>query len=259
MITFLKFLFFKIFNFITRNIKFPNLKKGEIGIQLGFDMSAPVTSDLFLMCKKATEKGLVIGVDPAIENHISAQKIIEKNNYSAKLVQKATFSEKGKTKIYKAKKAAWNQIENVQLSNKDLFTGESEIIETDLLDNIVNELDINIENIGHINITVNGAEYDTLLGMQNILSKSNNLNISVIAGRYTSTGTINGKPDYVAITDLLTSYGFKVIFKRINQLVFWGFFTKLLINRKWVYNKKNYGVIMAGKGTKKTKWFQSFN
>ncbi|MCD4792080.1 MAG: FkbM family methyltransferase [Bacteroidales bacterium] len=259
MIKFLKSIFFKIFNLITGILKFPNLKKGEIGIQLGFDMSAPVTSDLFLMCKRASEKGLIIGVEPDIENHISAQKIIKKNNYSAELVLKATYSEKGETKIYKAKKAAWNQIDKVNLSNKHLFTGDFETVESDTLDNIAKDLNIDTEKIAHINITVNGAEYHTLLGMHNILSNCKNLNITVVAGRYSPNGTINGKPDYLVITDLLTSYGFKVIFKRINQLVWWGFFTKLLVNRKWVYNKKNYGIIMAGKGTKNTKWFQSFN
>lgn len=259
MIKLLKSIFFKFFNFITRILKFPNLKKGEIGIQLGFDMSAPVTSDLFLMCNRTKRNGLVIGIDPDSNNHIIAKKIIANNNYNTKLVHKATYSEKDKTKIYKAKKAGWNQIEKVNLANKHLFTGEFEIIETDKLDNIVDELNIKIEKISHINITVNGAEYDTLIGMHNILSKSKNISITVIAGRYTSTGTINGKPDYIVITDLLKSYGFKVVFKRINQLIWWSFFTKLIINRKWVYNKKNYGIIMAGKGTKKPKWFQSYN
>jgi FkbM family methyltransferase len=240
-------------------LKFPNLKKGEIGIQVGFDMSAPVTSDLFLMCGRTTKSGLVIGIDPDSENHETAKRIIERKGYPIKLVHKACYSEKGTTVMHKAKKAAWNQISEVNPTNAHLFTGATETVDRDTLDNIIKESEIDIQRIGHVNVTVNGAEYDALLGMRNLLSDSENLNLTVVAGRQSANGTINGRPDHEVITELLRTYGFSVKFRRINELVFWGFFTKLLINRKWVYNKKNYGIIMAGKGTKQTKRFQSFN
>ena len=95
--------------------------------------------------------------------------------------------------------------------------------------------------------------------MKELLSSAKNLSLTIVAGRYDETGTIEGEPDYVKIMRLLNEYGFTCTFKRMHQLFWWGFVVKLLLNRKWVFGKKNYGIIMAGKGTKKLKWYQSFS
>ena len=120
-------------------------------------------------------------------------------------------------------------------------------------------MNIDFQKISHINLTINGAEYETLLGMNNILSEIKNLSLTIIAGRYDESGAINGKQDFEMILPLLHSYGFSTKFKRIHQLFWWGFVVKLFLNRKWIYNQRNFGVIMACKGNHQLKWYQSFS
>lgn len=254
-----KRMFWKIFIRIDAKLKFSNLKPNKIGIQLGFDMSAPVTSDLFLMSKFQKNKGLVIGIDPDPENNLFAQKIIDTQKLNIKLIQKAVFSEKGKTILKIAKKASWNQIERVKISEFHLFTDKEIEVELDTLDNIISENNIDIQDIDVINITINGAEFDSLKGMKNILEKAENLFIIVVAGRSEKTGTINGKADYKVITDYLKSFGFVTSFKRKSDFFWWGFIISKMMKRQKLDKKNNYGVVFASKGNKKIKWFQSFS
>ena len=105
----IKNIIWKCFTSIDAKLKFPNLKKGEIGIQLGFDMAYPLTSDLFSMYKRVKPNGLVIGIDPDPFNHQIAQQIINENNYNIQLIQKGTYSKKGVTRLLIGKKSSWNQ------------------------------------------------------------------------------------------------------------------------------------------------------
>jgi FkbM family methyltransferase len=255
----LKNIFWKIFTSIDARLKFPNLNPGEIGIQLGFDMTAPVTSDLFLMQNRVTSKGKVIGVDPDPFNHEIAKKIIAQNNLPIHLIQKGTYSKKDTTSFLIGEMSSWNQLKEVPKDSTVSFTEKEISVDVDQLDAIVKENGININSISHINMTINGAEYATLLGMNEILSATKNLSLTITAGRYDESGTINGKPDYELIIPLLKSYGFEVKFKRIHQLFWWGFVTKLIVSRKWIYSQPNYGIIMANKGNKAIKWYQSFS
>jgi FkbM family methyltransferase len=254
-----KKIFWNLFTAIDARLKFPALKKGEIGIQAGFDMSAPVTSDLFLMHTRVKNDGLVIGIDPDPENHRIANEIIERKKLNIKLVQKALYSTTGESIFYFGEKASWNQLGNIALDSTVSLKKEGSKVELETLDQIISYLQIDINKIGHINLTINGAEYAALKGMHKILSDSKNLALTIIAGRYDDSGTIDGRPDHELIIELLNQYGFKYKFRRINQFFWWGFIVNVLIRRKWIYNKKNYGVIMAVKGNKRIKWYQSFS
>lgn len=255
----LKNIFWLFFAKIDAILKFPNLKKNEIGIQLGFDMSAYLASDLFTMYQRVIPKGLVIGIDPDPNNHKIAKKIINQKKFNIQLIQKGTFSKQETATFLIGEKSSWNQLNNIETDTSVSFSNKKIQIELDTLDNIVDSLKLNIQKISHINLTINGAEYDTLLGMNKILKESKNLSLTIIAGRHDESGIINGKQDLDLILPILHSYGFITKFKRINELFWWGFVVKTLINRKWIYHQPNYGVIMAYKGNKKTKWYQSFS
>ena len=256
----LKLLFFHLFAIVDQYIKFPELKKGEIGIQIGFDMLSYITSDLFEMARKVGKKGVVIGIDPDNWNHRVANEVINKNKHqNIRLIELGTYSEKTKANFLFGKKTSWNQLGNIPIDETVEFTGEEKEIQLDTLDNILKNYNINVKNIGHVNITNNGAEYYTLLGFKKGLQEAENLALTVIAGRYDSSGTISGKPDYQIIIDFLNSLGYKTKFRRIHQLFWWGFCVKLLINRRWIYTQKNYGVIFASKGKKRIPFYQSFS
>lgn len=256
----LKLIFFQLFSYIDQLIKFPQLKKGQIGIQIGFDMNSAITSDLFEMSRKVGRKGLVLGIDPDEWNHEMAKAIIAKKNYgNIQLIQCGTFSEITKATFLFGKKSSWNQLGNIPIDETVDFSGREIEIQLDTLDNIINENNIDIDNVGHVNITNNGAEYYTLLGFEKNLRSATNLSLTIVAGRYDSSGKINGQADYIVIIEYLKSLGYKTKFKRIHQLLWWGFFVKLLINRKWIYNKNNYGVIFASKGKNRIPFYQSFS
>lgn len=256
----LKQFFFHLFSLVDQHLKFPGLKKGEIGIQVGFDMYSPLTSDLFEMSRKVGKKGLVIGIDPDERNHSAAREIMQQRNCTnIKLMQYGTYSEVAEASLLLGRRTSWSQIGNFPVDVADAFSGNEKEIQLITLDHLLKDQDIDIQQIGHVNITNNGAEYDTLLGFGMGLSTINDLSLTVIAGRYDSSGIIDGTPDYELIMEYLKSMGFKTMFRRVHQLIWWGFFVRLLINRSWIYNKKNYGVVFAAKGKKRIPFYQSFS
>ncbi|MBU8892756.1 MAG: FkbM family methyltransferase [Bacteroidales bacterium] len=259
MIKYLKQFIWKIFIRTDSALKFPNLKKDEIGIQLGFDMIAPVTSDLFTMYNRVKPNGRIIGIDPDPRNINIAQKILNEKKINITLIQKAVFSEKGDCKLLLGESTSWNQLNNVPIDSSVSFIDKEIRVEMDSLDNIISDLNVDIQKISHINLTINGAEFEALKGMHNILSESKDINLTIIAGRYDESGTINGRPDFEVIIDYLHKYGFKTKFRRMHQLLWWGFFVKTLLNRKWIYGKNNYGIIMAAKGGKRIRCYQSYS
>ena len=248
-----------LFVYVDSVLKFPNLKKGEIGIQVGFDMYSPVTSDLFTMYRRVGSSGKIYGIDPDPYNHEHAQKIINEENYNIELLEVATYSKPGVLKLLLGEQSSWNQLDSIPKDTTVSITEKHIKVNVDTLDHIVEEQKIVKADISHISLTINGSEYHTLLGMKEILTNSENLSLTVVAGRYDESGEIEGKKDYEMIIPLLESYGFKIRFKRINELFWWGFVANGILNKKWVYNKPNYGIIMAGKGSKKLKWYQSFS
>jgi FkbM family methyltransferase len=252
--------FFHLFSLIDQHLKFPALKKGETGIQVGFDMSSAATSDLFEMSGKVGKNGMVIGIDPDRWNHEMAGKEIARHGYrNIRLIELATYSERTKARFLFGKKPSWSQLGNIAVDETADFTGEETEVQADTMDHIIEEHHIDIHQVGHVNITNNGAEYHTLLGFEKGLREAEDLALTVIAGRYDASGMIEGKPDHERIISYLQSLGYATRFRRIHQLFWWGFCVKLVINRKWVYNKKNYGVIFAVKGKKRIPFYQSFS
>jgi len=256
----LKQIFFRLFTRVDQWLKFPALKKGETGIQIGFDMLYPVTSDLFEMSRKVGKSGMVIGIDPDPWNHRVAEEKITGGTYrNIRLIRLATYSERTRAIFLFGKKGSWSQLGNIPVDETADFSGEVSEIQLDTLDHILADHRIDIHRIGHVNITNNGAEYHTLLGFENGLRDAENMALTVIAGRYDTSGTIDGIPDHVRISSFLQSLGYRTRFRRIHQLFWWGFFVKLIINRKWIYHGKNYGVIFAAKGNKRIPFYQSFS
>jgi FkbM family methyltransferase len=256
----LKHLFFRLFSIMDRNLKFPALKRGSIGIQVGFDMCYPQTSDLFGMSGMVGRKGVVYGIDPDPWNHrVAEEEIRRRGCENIKLIQLATFSERTEAKLLLGRQASWSQLGNIGIDETADFSGEEREVQLDTLDHIFAQHHIDIRQVRHVNITNNGAEYHTLKGFENGLRQAERLALTVVAGRYDASGTIDGRPDHELITSYLQSLGYRTRFRRIHQLFWWGFCVKLLINRTWVYNRENYGVIFAVKGSKSIPFFQSFS
>ena len=250
----------KLINWTDSMIKFPNLKKGEIGIQVGFDLSSKnLTTDVIKMNYRTTNIGQVIAIDPDPFNHERLQPVIEQRGLNIKLIQKATYSHQTTDKLSMGHRSSHNKINSVQSENSSVLTDKVIEVELDTLDHIVEELGLDYDKIRHISITNNGAEYETLLGMENILEKCEHINLTIASGRPDKMGEVNNKRDYEMVTELLTKKGFTCKLLRINQSFWWGVIHNLLFKGRWLFNKKTFGVVMASRGERKIKFYQSFS
>lgn len=255
----MKKLFWSCFIFIDERLKFPQLKSGEIAIQMGFDMDAPVTSDLFLLQKRVTNSGQVIGIEPDPSNREKAQAIIDEKKLNISILPYAISEKELTAEFVLGKKKGWNQLDLLPKLNEESFTENVLDVECKPFDALMKIGDVDVERIGHINMTINGNEYPALLGMQSFLESCNGVTLTIIAGRPDKTGTIGDESDYVVIQRMLNQFGFKTKFKRINRSFWWGFVNNLMLRGKWVFNKPTYGVIMAAKKSKRLKFYQSFS
>lgn len=250
--------FTRVLNKVEAILKFPNLKSGEIGIQVGFDLSSKnLSTDVLKMHYRTTNKGEVIAIDPDPYNHSRLKKIIDQKKLNIRLIQKATYSQKTSNKLIMGTRASYNKVEIIQSDHSPNYTSERIEIEMDTLDNIVEELNLDYSKIKHICITNNGAEYDTLLGMNTIFEKCHNLNLTIASGRPNKMGEINGRRDHQVINDFLAQKGFTSKLIRLNKSFWRGVVIYLIVKRKWVFNKTRFGFIIASKGDRKLKFYQS--
>jgi len=253
-------IFIQLFNRLDAKVKFPNLKRGEVGIQVGFDMSSRnLTTDALKMHYRVSKKGKVIAVDPDPRNHALVKKVIERkalNNFT--LIQKGTYSQSKTSTLYMSQRQSHNRVKSI-LADAPEKTINSVDVELETLDNMVKGLNVDYAKIRHINITNNGAEYHTLLGMETIFDKCENLNLTITSGRPGKLGEINGEKDYRVIMDFLQERGFACKFIRMNTSFWWGVVVHLIIKREWIFNKQRFGCILAARGNRKLRFFQSFS
>jgi FkbM family methyltransferase len=263
--SFLKIIFLPVYDLLDRFFKFGNvLKKGDTAIQIGIDMDRTTTSDLFHMARIVGKTGTIIGIEPSPYNIEKIKNVKYPCSCNLILVQKATYSSKGKMTMQMGTKAGWNRLDNIPgLRAKEKFTTTRIEVEMDTVDEILKEINIPPENISHINITNNGAEYYTLQGMKNVIESSENLSIYAIAGRPGELGKVNGENDFTAITNLLKDFGIKYKFQRFSEK-FWSGLIKTnlifgLMKGRFNFGEKTPGVIMAKKGSKTFSIFESYN
>jgi len=248
-------------NILEGLIKFPKLKKGEIAIQVGFDLSSKnLVTDVLVMLRRVGKEGMVIAIDPDPSNHNKLQPITQKAGYNVRYIQKATFSENSSEKLELALRASQNKLGVVQGKIPDKQkSGKFIEVELSTLDTILKNLNVDIKKVSEIHITNNGAEYQTLLGMEKILSEAENISIHLRCGRAGGFGQINGTLDYELIEQYLTKFGFETRFYRITDLFYW-WMSKLILKKEWWFGKKEkpQGVVIATKGNKKMGFFQSY-
>lgn len=218
------------------------LKPGDTAVQAGVAMRTKKdsvawydnSSYLWAIAKRVGPNGRVIVIEPDPINLEKLKSVVADSPFSCEFtfVQKALFRRKDKGNFLIAHRTSWNRIDNVHDSkdwkySDDNFSGRKIDVELDTLDNILNELDLTAAQISYVCLTINGAEYDALLGMEQILSSSENLSLAVIAGRDLGSvstdnniGFIEDQPDHVAISKLLNNYGFNSHLRRFKTQMY---------------------------------------
>ena len=253
-------LFVKTINKIESILKFPNLKSGETGIQVGFDLSSRnLSTDVIRMHYRTTRAGKVIAIDPDPQNHAKLQLVIDADHLNVSTVMKATYSRKVDGKLMLGANASHNKLDIIESADSPVYTDQKIEVEMDTLDNIIKDLNIDYSKIRHICITNNGAEYETLLGMDTIFEKCDNLCLTIASGRPGKIGEVNGRRDHEVIIDLLTKKGFSAKLVRLNKSFWQGFVVFLILKRRWIFNKPRFGYIVAARGERKLKSYQLWN
>ena len=192
------------------------IKKGDIVIQGGVDYTFP-PSFVEPMSEAVGKNGLVIGIEPSIENINIVKYKIENNQLHNNiiLIHKAISNQKGKMNLVIGKKGTWNRLDDRQQKSwkkENTFTKKEVEVEIDTIDNILSELKIDMKKIKFVSLTINGQEYKGLKGMTKLMQSSPNLSINVVAGRekaFPEIGLINGKPDHEVINNYLFELGFE--------------------------------------------------
>ncbi|HIA12494.1 MAG TPA: hypothetical protein EYN69_10555 [Flavobacteriales bacterium] len=132
-------------------------------------------------------------------------------------------------------------------------------VEFDTLDNLVAKAEVDLRKISFVNITNNGAEYDTLIGMTNILKEAEDLEISMIAGRPGKMGLIDGRSDVEVKTEFLNKHGYKTAFYRFNQLLWCSINHMYILKEFWKNDKTMEGVLFAVRKDKSFSPIQSYS
>ena len=248
-----------IYNRLSASQKFPRLQKGDIGIQIGFDLSSKnLTTDLLLMYHRVGRQGQVIGIDPDDSNIARMRAIVSKFDLPIQLITCGTGSTNSIAQFQKTTRAAHNIVKKYG-TRHDVKSEESIQIKT--LDSITKSAGIDVSKIKHINISNNGAEYDTLKGAINLFSNLEDVTVTVISGRNGELGMIGGERDYQVVSKFLQDNGFKTDFIRPADRLWWGGVQRVLVKKRWPYGKnreKYFGAVIGKKGNHVGK-FQSYS
>jgi hypothetical protein len=103
------------------------------------------------------------------------------------------------------------------------FIGTTIPTKLDTIDHILSELAAPTERVRNVGLTINGAEYETLKGMTDLLKSSCNLSLTGVAGREQEErgggyiGYVDGRPDHKVIGEFLQKFGFRTRLQRFHR------------------------------------------
>ena len=221
------------------------LRPGDTAIQAGVCLDPRNTSDLLFQARVVGPSGTVIGIEPDLDNVRKIRALLSCSPFKARIiiVHKATYSGRGMAAMFRGHTSGANRLTNIPdsenwMHSDEHFRSDTADVETDTIDDILHEYAISAEDVRYVNLTVNGAEFETLKGMRTLLEKCRSLIVTAIAGRQNEghesgdIGFIDGRPDNEVIREFLSTRGFET-----------GF---------WRFQHDRYGYVVASKGTNRS-------
>ena len=189
------------------------IRSGDTVVQAGVDMGWKHDkfgeTNAVVMSKRVGKNGKVIAIEPDVNNVNKLKEFLANNGISNVIVvERALWKKKMPLRFYLGKRANDNQlvdIPNTESIPKNVWR-DSLIVEADTLDNILEYLGISF--VSHVCLTINGAEYEALKGMDRTLG-NNGLRSLLIAGGHDFRPTIGNKNYSEKIAEMLKSFGFK--------------------------------------------------
>jgi len=158
-------------------------------------------------------KVIVFEADPSVL--VVLKKNITHNNLkNIDVIEKAVGKSSGKTKFYRSEGTA-NSLDEWVLKRKGYEDLKSINVDVVSVDEALSSM--NIRDVDMINITINGAEHDALLGMKMLLAQSQNVRITLAGWYYVNENE--------RVCDLAVPYleglNFKVMKGKLGRVLAW--------------------------------------
>lgn len=172
-------------------------KPGDVIVDAGANIGVTVV----LFAKAVGPTGKVIAIEPEEQNILLMKKNIDKHKLdNVVIVPKGLYKQKEKKKLY----LALDSGEHGLYKNNRVRSHGSIKIETDALDNILDEL--GIDKVDFVKMDIEGAEIDAIRGMETVLSKGTDLVIAAYHPDYNN----NNLPTSVKLESILKNKKYNV-------------------------------------------------
>lgn len=184
--------------------KFYGLKKGDTVVDAGANIGVFTV----LAAKSVGDDGKLIAIEPEKKNVENLRKNIEINGLNnVAVVPKGLWNRRSKKRLYLTRGSTGHSLVQEQAHHTDLAghqptDDKTEEIETDTLDNILEEL--GVSKVDFIKMDIEGAEIQALDGMKRTL-KTNDVKLAIAAYHI-----VNGAQTCKIVTPWLEKAGFDV-------------------------------------------------
>ena len=157
------------------------VKPGDWVVQAGVDLGVKGKfSNAILLSDRVKKNGKVFAIEPDPRNVIMLKEYISKHKITnIEVVEKAVWHKTDTMIFEQGEESWWNRLDIIKGDDTDTrefrFVGSVEV-QADTIDNIIGE---SAKRISHVCLTVNGAEYNALQGMDKIL-KNDKLTVLIV-------------------------------------------------------------------------------
>ena len=168
---------------------------------------------------------IVIEADEFSVSKLREWKSKNKENNNIEIIYKAVWSEKKELELLKARRPGDNRIKNDKIMTDNDIREQKEsggytnkiMVSADTINNIMKN--IGIDHIDHMEITINGAEFEALKGARTVLHNTQRI---FVKGHSRDVET--NEPINLLIDKFLTEIGFTTILTKATQSVAgeWG-------------------------------------
>lgn len=201
------------------------LRPGDVVIQGGVNFQGSHISSAVRFGELLAPGGAVIAIEPIQDSLVTLEKWKQERAIDCTYfpVTAALHSKRQKGIFVLGRKNGWNRLESVPGSDnwaEDATGSRGEIeVEIRTIDDILDELTIAPSRVRYVNLTINGAEFETLKGMRRLLERADDLVVTVATGRSLADADkdgvawIDGRRDLDVIADYLQSFGMRTQFR----------------------------------------------
>jgi FkbM family methyltransferase len=176
------------------------------------DVGAHIGLYTIIASKRVGPTGKVIAIEPDPENLKMLKKNILLNQLSnVEYLECAAYSAKKKLKLFLPEVERGRTIFNTVMEDRVKSYDDFIEVESNTLDNILNEN--NVQRVNYVKIDVEGAELEVLKGTTNLLEANKSITLVI---------EIHGRKTYLQVIDFLKAHDLQIIYEKSNEKGDWS-------------------------------------